>query len=199
MVRGQGDDITNFLPIHLEQIQSGAAKCKEEAKLVLNSFEEVSSILDDLTNAIILKKGKSEGNAKKALEEIENLERKKKEIKEDEERLKDEHEKTYREFQRRSNQLDKELDYQGSWSQVAKEGVKSLLSAPVALLKTAPTALVGAVTSAFKSQTPQVTFKMDIVMRFEFISFINPIVRPFGIPFFAYEYVSKYFNFVSRF
>jgi chromosome segregation ATPase len=158
MVRGQGDDITNFLPIHLEQIQSGAAKCKEEAKLVLNSFEEVSSILDDLTNAIILKKGKSEGNAKKALEEIENLERKKKEIKEDEERLKDEHEKTYREFQRRSNQLDKELDYQGSWSQVAKEGVKSLLSAPVALLKTAPTALVGAVTSAFKSQTPQVTF-----------------------------------------
>jgi hypothetical protein len=184
MVRGQGDDITNFLPIHLEQIQSGAAKCKEEAKLVLNSFEEVSSILDDLTNAIILKKGKSEGNAKKALEEIENLERKKKEIKEDEERLKDEHEKTYREFQRRSNQLDKELDYQGSWSQVAKEGVKSLLSAPVALLKTAPTALVGAVTSAFKSQTPQVTFLMNILLRFEFISFINPIVHPIGIPLF---------------
>ncbi len=139
MVQGQGEDITNFLPIHLEALSSDAKKCKEEAKMVLESFEKVSSILDDLTDAIILNKGKSEGTSMKALGKIKQLKEERKRIQDDEERNREEYKKTYIEYQRRSTQLDKELDYQGSWGQVFKEGVTTLLS-------------------AFKSQTPQVNF-----------------------------------------
>ena len=142
MFRGQADDIANFLPIHLECIQSDAEKCKKEAELVLNSFKKVSSDLNDLIDAITLKKGKSEGTINEAKKEIERLKEERKRIQEEEERQKAKVEKVNEDYQKRSTQLDNELDYQGSWGQVFKTGVKSFFGA------------LGAMAAPFKSQQP---------------------------------------------
>ncbi len=62
MLQSQGKDVTKFLSIHLKYIAADAEKCKHEAKLVLDSFQKVSAILNDLTEAIIiLKSYKSKG------------------------------------------------------------------------------------------------------------------------------------------
>jgi hypothetical protein len=62
VLQSQGKDVTKFLSIHLKYIAADAEKCKHEAKLVLDSFEKVSAILNDLSEAIIiLKKCKSKG------------------------------------------------------------------------------------------------------------------------------------------
>jgi hypothetical protein len=157
MVQGQGEDIAMFLPIHLKFIQSDAQKCKTEAKLVLDSFDNVSAILNDLTEAIILQKGKSENKAKEALEEIEKLKKKNEDIKEDEKRNREEYQETVTEFKRRTDLLDKELDHQGSWGQVFKEGFKSAIVLPFETLTKSPAAMLNAATSFFKAQTSQVT------------------------------------------
>jgi len=62
VLQSQGKDVTKFLSIHLKYIAADAEKCKHEAKLVLDSFEKVSAILNDLSEAvIILKSYKSKG------------------------------------------------------------------------------------------------------------------------------------------
>jgi archaellum component FlaC len=89
MNKGQGYDITKLLPIHLKAISSGAENCKKEAKSVLDSFANVSAILDDLTTVISLKKARSEGTVKKVGQEIKCLKLEAQKIKEDKKRTED--------------------------------------------------------------------------------------------------------------
>ncbi len=148
MDEGTPAEVADFLPVHLKYLRADADKCKLEATLVLDSFQEVSSILDDLIVAMTLAKGKKEGSVENALKKIEEWKQEEKRIQEDKQKVEKAQENTYRELQRRKAQLDTELEYQGSWKQVAKEGVASLLDVPGKL--------VDLIASPFKSQTPQV-------------------------------------------